>query len=453
MMSDRRFEKSNSQIPSKNNSNPLTVSEAQETIYRALLTLVKKERAAVVLSAVKELFIHPDRSTLGAELTTCVNQILLANQEQEFRNTLKRSCYILINNWDIARSYDAIQSLVQLFNEPLPDKPTYSVTKKRLREWLNHFSTSQDFHDLKLFTARYEERSKNHWSRRYTPYLLAHQYSNSKNSEDQRQAAKKLSNRLKDQFKFDLAMYTAYAECPVSEKRSRLNPTGLGDEVLRLIRSIVGRKGYLSYPSLANLFLQQTDQMIYRRFKRSLLKYLFFSSDTSSEIENLRSKLTEKLTDLYSIHSEQVVDEALRLRTTKRIIEALTTEKKGSPSALFNLLMSQRNALTLVVMLLKLVLICPEARTHLEICIGKLVQYYETCPEEECKSVIQFFELFNIVMTIYTENVAYNLVNMDQDDHYSVKTRSEAYRLFSQRREENGDRADAPELLTDIKAK
>jgi hypothetical protein len=238
----------------------------------------------------------------------------------------------------------------------------------------------------------------------------------------------------------------------VTEKRSRSNPTGLGDEVLRLIRSIVGRKGYLSYPSLANLFLQQTDQLIYRRFKRSFLKYLFFSGDTSVETEKLRSQLEERLNGLYPNHNEEVIDTALKLRTAKRVIEALTTENRGSPSALFNRLMTQGNALTLVVMLLKIVLICPEARTSLEVCIGKLVQYYETCPEAECQSVIQFFELFNIIMTIYTENVAYNLVHMNQDDpNYSFRTRSKSYRLFSQRKEEEGDRSDSPALLTELK--
>jgi hypothetical protein len=98
--------------------------------------------------------------------------------------------------------------------------------------------------------------------------------------------------------------------------------------------------------------------------------------------------------------------------------------------------MSQGNPLTLVIVLLKIILICPNARTHLENCIAKLIQYYVDYPEDECKWVINFFEIFNITFAIHADNVQYNLIKMDakRPDGKS-EAALDTYRVFSQLRE------------------
>ncbi|MBC6480261.1 MAG: hypothetical protein GDA56_23235 [Hormoscilla sp. GM7CHS1pb] len=111
-------------------------------------------------------------------------------------------------------------------------KYSYSPTLKRLRSWLKKFINSKDYQELKLFCAKYEQsgdRSKD-WSQRYTAYLLAPQYVDFNNSVEQRNAVRTRSLELKEQFKFDLAMYTARSE---SREDTPENPTTLGDGVLR----------------------------------------------------------------------------------------------------------------------------------------------------------------------------------------------------------------------------
>jgi hypothetical protein len=405
--------------------------KAQEAIYEFLLEIVKSWTPNEVLKEFKYLFIHHSDS-VSSNTLPYLYEIVLANQEQEFRHTLKRSCYILINNWDITRNHEAIQKLVQLFSDPILYKYTVSPTLKRLREWLRNFIASTDFQELKLFVARYEDRGKVHWSQRYTSYLLVPQYINLENPLEQRQAARNLSKKLKEKFKFELAMYTALSENAARERLLE-NPTGLGDDVLRLIKRIVAKRGFFSYPNIAHIFLNQTKHLTYRAFKQSLLEYLIFSVEQDEFASILKSQLSEKLSTLYADHDGKVVNNALILRTANRVLEYLTTENHQDPSPLFVLLLSQGNSLTLVIVLLKIILICRYTRTHLEARIADLIRYYSGYSEEECQWVVNFFETFRIITAIYTENIEYSLVNMNEScSRQPLEADAAMYRIFSQ---------------------
>lgn len=409
------------------------VPKAQEAIYEFLLEIVKNWPPEEVLKEFKHLFIHHSDTVSSATLPY-LYEIVFANQEQEFRNTLKRSCYILINNWDITRNHDSIQKLTQLFSDPILYRHTISPTLKRLREWLRNFIASVDFQELKLFAARYEDRGRIHWSQRYASYLLVPQYINLENPMEQRQAARNLSRKLKEKFKFDLAMYTALSQEGAALPERKLdNPTSLGDDVLRLIKRIVAKRGFFSYPHIAHIFLNQTKNLSYGAFKQSLLEYLIFSVDHDEFACTLRSQFAEKLSTLYSDHDDKVINNALILRTSNRVIEYLTTENHQEPSSLFVLLLSQGNSLTLVMVLLKIMLICRYSRTHLEARIADLIRYYASYSEEECQWVVNFFEMFRIITAIYTENIEYNLVNMnDSCSSQNLEADTEVYRIFSQ---------------------
>lgn len=408
--------------------------KAQEAIYEFLLEIVKNWSPDEVLKEFRHLFIHHS-DTVSSSTLPYLYEIVFANQEQEFQHTLKRSCYILINNWDITRNRESIQKLIQLFSDPILYKHTISPTLKRLREWLRNFIGSPDFQELKLFTARYDDRL--HWSQRYASYLLVPQYINLENPMEQRQAARNLSRKLKEKFKFDLAMYTALSQTGLSREmvaeRKLANPTSLGDEVLRLIKRIVAKRGFFSYPNIAHIFISQTQHLNYGAFKQSLLEYLIFSVEQDEFAITLKSQLAEKFDLLYAEHNDKPINNALILRTANRVIEYLTTENHQEPSSLFVLLLSQGNSLTLVVVMLKIILICRYARTHLEARIADLIRYYASYSEEECQWVVNFFEMFRIITAIYTENIEYNLVNMTgSHSRQQVEADMTAYRIFSQ---------------------
>ncbi|NEQ95333.1 MAG: hypothetical protein F6K30_01135 [Cyanothece sp. SIO2G6] len=414
------------------------IPNARKAVFDYLLKIVKKWSPADVLDEFKHLFIH-HINTSNSVILPALYEIVFANKEADFRNTLKRSCYILINNWELARQHDAIRDLIALFEDPILRRPTQSPTLRRLRGWLRHFVESQDFEEIRLFATRHQEMAEEHWSRRYTSYLLVPQYANLENSTEQREAARTLSYQLKEKFKMDLAFYTVLAE-QTSHKSPKdvINPTVLGDESLRMIKRIIAKRGTFSYENLANIFRHQTDQINYYDFKQALKEYLLYSLSNNDFAQGLEISITEKLGSLYKSYEESLVNDALLLRTCNRIIECLTTEDHKTPSALFSRLMSQGNPLTLVILLLKIVLICRHVRTHLESRIADLIRYYEQFDMESCQWVISFFEIFKITMTIHADNIEYNLVRVmnEKDAPKNGKPDSlESYRIFSRTRD------------------
>jgi hypothetical protein len=416
---------------------PRDIAKAQEIIYTFLLEIVRDWPPETVLEEFKHLFIHHS-NTISSSTIPCLYEIVFSSAEQEFHNTLKRSCYILINNWELTRQHHAIQALIQLFNDPIIAKPTLSPTLQRLRNWLKAFTESQDFEDLKLFASRHYDRDFKHWSERYTSYLLVPQYIDLNNPPEQRQAAMLLAKQLKDRFKLELAMYTARHQSTRAVESLPRNPTSLGDEVLRLIKVIVARRGRFSYTNLANIFIQQTRHLTYREFKASLQSYLFFALGNHDVATVLKEALSERITTLYSQHEDRPVDEALILRTCNRLVEWLTTENGGEPSSIFVLALSRGTPLTLVITLVKIILICRHVRMHLEARIADLIRHYENLSEDECQWVVNFFEVFRVTAAIYTENVEFNLVNMMHDRLEAHRASAlsahsiDGYRIFSQ---------------------
>lgn len=429
------------------------VQQAQETIYSFLLDIVKKWPPEEVLLEFKRLFIYHVDSVSSVTMKA-VYEIVFSNNEDEFRNTIKRCCYILVNNWDASRHYKPIQELIQIFSDTSLTRHTASPTLKRLRYWVENFVKSKDYEELKLFAARYEEHDRGPWSSRYTSYLLVPQYIDLKNPIEQREAARALSKQLKDRFKFDLAMYIAKSQTGTPNGRVPKNPTALGDEVLRLIKAIVAKRGPFSYTNLAHIFISQVQSLTFDEFKRSLKQYLTFGLEDVEFVRSLQQRLSEKLDGLYDSHGDEVVTNALILRTCNRVIEYLTTENQNEPSQLFVLLLSKGNPVTLVIVLLKLILICKHSRTHLEARIAELIKYYQDYPEDECAWVVNFLEVFNVTFAIHAENVQYNLIRMEDSEALPQPMPQfglDQYRIFSQVKHdpkvEVPDIVDAEELL------
>lgn len=421
----------------KSQQQKLKIQAAQANIYQFLLEIVREWAPEEVLQEFRRLFIDHLES-ISSDSVQAIYEIIFANDEEEFCNTVKRSCYILINNWESTRRHKYIQQLVEIFpRTSINQRQTASLTIIRLRQWLTNFVNSPDYAELQLFAAKYEDQYTGHWVNRYTSYLLASQYIDPNNPIEQREAAKLRAIQLKNQFKFELAMYIAHSQsAPTSYHRQFKNPTILGDEVLRLIKSIVVKKGVFSYDNIANIFLKQTENQIYREFKRSLQKYLIFSVQNQKFIEKIKWQLSDKLESLYEQHHDETINDALLLRTCNRVINFLTTENRREPSQLFILLISQGNPLTLVIILLKIVLICKNSRSHLEASIGDLIRYYERYPDEDCSWMINFLEIFNITFAIYAENVEYNLIKMHPDDAgVGIAPALDEYRVFSQMKE------------------
>ncbi len=408
-----------------------SLQQAQEVIYKYFIGIVSKSSPETVLLELKQLLFFYNEGA-NSDVINALSKIILNNDEELFRNTLKRICYILINNWSSNQKYKLTQELITLLADAAVSRHTPTRSLNYLRTWLSNFIKSEDYQDIKLFASPFKAQ-ENGWSHRYTSFLLVPQYLDSNNSLEQRELARNLSKRLKEKFKFELAMYTARCDSPILKKENPANPTRIGNEVICLIKEVVPKRLSFSYETYAHLLSKQIYNYNYLAFKQSLNKYLIFSVSDQNSLKILKKQLYEKLNNLYTSHHQETLSVDLLLRSCRRLIDFLTTEDGQNPSSLFILLNTQGSTITLVVTLLKIILICKYAQNHLEVCIAKLIRYYENYPEQECQWFIKFLEIFNIVFAIYTENVQYNLVLIKDNalNNQSVVNR-DAYRVFPQ---------------------
>lgn len=421
-----------SEQPIAQPSPQLSLRQAQDLLYDHFLELVKVWEPPSVIQEINQVFVIGNSST-SSEVTQALHKILFDQTETDFRLTLKRCLYIIINNWYAQRHSKFIDDLIQVFEDfgKTQASLTESPSLKILRQWLGKFTSSSDYQDIKLYVSGHQTEEDSNWTRRYNSYLLVSQYIEPRNPEEQRQAAKSLAKRLKDQLKFDLAMYTARCEAPGTEQPPR-NPTKLGNEVVHLIKTIISKQRVLSYAHQAELFTQQYQGLTYEKFKKALMNYLMFSMSADHTHQMLKSKLYQKLEPLYRKYNQEIIDKDLLLRTCNRLIECMTTENGKQPARLFITLVNEKHTLILVIFLLKIILICQYSRTHLEVCIAQLIRYYEDYPEDECQWLINFLEIFNLVFAITADNVQYDLVRVKNEAPDSQLIELDAYRVFSQ---------------------
>ncbi len=393
----------------------LTVSSAQDIIYKFFLYHINYSTSELVLLLFQKMFIELI-APVNQKLIQALHTIIEFDSQREFNNLFKRCCYILLNNWISYRKYELARDLIKIISDRTLSEPPPDNCLKIMRVWLTNFISSKDYEDLKLFVSKYDEYHSVpiHWTSRYQPYLLATQYLNAKNTPEERQTARVLSQQLKDKYKFDLAMYTSRSQSATLKLKNSYNPTLLGDEALRLIKIILVNRGSLNYRSLANIFINQTQNVTYKQFKEYLIKYLFYYEQNFDKMDIYQEKIINILEDFHPKNDGETLNSSLHLRTGNYLIKYLTVENSGKPTAFFLLCATKLNPLTLAILILRIILISPYSRTYLELCFARLIQYYQDNSAAECQWLINFLELCQIALTIYGENVQYNLVNMSE---------------------------------------
>lgn len=421
------------------------IEQAQQRIYEFFLETVRRQTPDEVLVVFRCLFINFNDQA-SPEIAAALDQILTAYNEKEFFYTLKRCCYILINNWTVSNNRVYIQALIDLFKDPSIYKKPTSIKLRTLRIWLQIFLKSEDFKTLTLFTISLTPVSNldHNWSNRFAAYLLTDQYTNPASSLEQRQAANLLAQEIKEKFQFDLAMYTARFNNHRSPQTKPNNPTSLSSNVLNLVTLMLTKNSVMNCQSQANKFLTSVKELTYYDFKLRLLQYLDFSIADPEISETVQTKLHDDLFKLKAEHHDHLVNPYLILKTSKYLISQITSSDHEHLTELFNILLHHTNPLNFVVLLLKLLLINDAVRSHLELKVALIIKYYSRYSEAKCKSVIAFIDMLNIALAIYAGETRYNIVRMHppetsisqgkdihQDSQIS-KFDARKYRIFSQ---------------------
>ncbi|MEL7038547.1 MAG: pentapeptide repeat-containing protein [Cyanobacteria bacterium J06592_8] len=380
-----------------------------------------------VIDEFEQIFVHLN-CTQSEAVNQALNRIIIEQNQFTFSSTLKQSFYILINNWIINKEYASIQTLFSRIECENYREERISASVNILRKWTSDFLETQDYQDI----CEYALNSRASWINRYKSYLLSTQINRSQSS-IQHQVNIDLAKQIKNKYKFDLAMYVARSQSPKTASQNLSNPTQLGDEAINLIKKTISTERVLSYAHQADIFIEQTQNYNYQDFKKSLLNYLMLHISSRYPANEIREKLQKNLERFDEQHNFKTVTKSNISKTCKQLIRLLTTENHQSPSTPFVLLIERGNYLTLAILLLKIILISKSAQIYLECCIANLIQHYEGYVKEKCQHFINFLEVFNLVFTLFTANVQYHLVSLDESSSCQPSnTELNTYRLFCQ---------------------
>ncbi|NER94070.1 MAG: hypothetical protein F6J86_09560 [Symploca sp. SIO1B1] len=419
-------------VNSSNLKPDILLAQASETICIFFIQQVKQAAPELVLQKFKQLFIEPTQ-VVDSQLQQALIKIAVSGAEETFLNTFKRSIYILLNNWNAARKEQYTQELVQLIAINLDHKEVSPRNMKILQLWRRNFIASQDYQELLQLTLKINDHQSSNWSQRYNSYLLVYQSVDQKKSLKQKTTAKTRSLALKKEFRSQLAMYTARLSVTGQQSGNSPNPTVIGKKVLSLIKKILQKRSSFSYTNLARIFINQAQDICYKDFKHNLLNYLFYSLNDQDLDQTAKKQLIQYLDNLYDSYHTQPWDNQLLLRTCNRLIEYLITVNQANPSPLFIYLVTQGRDLTLAIILLKLVLLCPQSRTNLECRIAQLIEHYQSQSASDCQWLINFLEVLQVTLGVYAEDVQYNLVEMSEaPPEIELNPENHSYRIFSQ---------------------
>ena len=403
------------------------IEKLQVEICQFLIQIVNEWSPAKVIDEFEQIYVHLNCSQSEA-VNQALSRIIIEQSQSTFSATLKQSFYLLINNWTINKQPEYIQTLFERIESANYQEKRISPGVNLLRKWTYGFLQSQDYQEIR----RYALQSRSQWINRYQSYLLSTQI-NPSQSQAQHQITLNLAKQIKDKYNFDLAMYVARSQTSKSHRQNLGNPTQLGDEAINLIKKTISTERVFSYAHQADIFLEKTQSYIYCEFKESLLNYLMLHVSSQYPADQIRETLQNKLEKFDDQNDHKIVTKSHISKTCKQLIRLLITENSKSPSTPFILLVERGNYLTLVFLILKIILISKSAQLYLESCIANLIQYYENYEEEQCLHFIKFLEVFNLVSTLFTANVQYHLVNLDENSSCKQSsTELDTYRLFCQ---------------------
>ena len=398
---------------SRDDSSSITagnIDKAQQCIYNFFLEIIKTYSDDEILDQFNKLFIRYEPIDNSAAYYA-LGEILFYDKEEDFKYTILRCCYILNNNWIVNRNINACQQLVDLFLSNFISTPTKVTKLKTLKQWLQKFVQSQEYNKLRSLSGRPTiQHSYDSWAERFSTYILASESNDTSKSIEQRVYAANLSRKLKKQFKFDLALYTAKIDARGSNPQLK-NPTSLGDGVLNLIKMVLNKQGNQNFRNIAQNLYKQIRNLSFGEFKDKLVDYLGISANSLDPF-NLEEIIISKPVNLLERDDNQQMQISLLNIICNRLLKHILLDEYRHPSRFLKFALNAQNFLGLIIILLKIVLLCPDSRRYLEGYVAELINFFSVYSEEECNDFIKFLDVLNVTLAIFDDDTDYSLIKM-----------------------------------------
>ncbi|MEM9214134.1 MAG: hypothetical protein AAGD25_07270 [Cyanobacteria bacterium P01_F01_bin.150] len=343
----------------------------------------------------------------------------------EFKFILNRSYYIVINAWrESSRNRVFIPALIDTILTS-PVNPNSPIRNRHLWQLTQHFIQSDQYQALRrlALTVRSENQGKKELTAksgnvpletiiyRY-PYVYEHNLLTQDSTIEQRHTVQAMRQEAQTKYDLDLSRYMAYHRS--SSYRDVVafpakNPTFLSDERLnRALSQYTGKvDGRNTQRDLANCFLTYSKwTRSYSEFKGDLYDYLTLSMGPWFGGQRFGSKLSNRLYSTLSHYDDKLPTNALFQETCKSLLDFLVVESQQNPEHTnFIDMLGNLGATLTINVLLKIILLCEQAKPWLERRFAVLFNHYGDRPQSDVKWLVESMETLNVAMSTNFSNL------------------------------------------------
>lgn len=405
--------------------NQASTAELENQLYQHWQNCRQQESADIVLERFRQLFIEAEGYTDTNVWDVLVELTQRPEANREFKYTLNRCSYTLINPWYTQpRDHWAIPELVRLF-ESVPQTATTEYATHRIRHLVGQFVETDQYIALRRFAHIFDEATADA-SDDYAAQPLARQlrrypflYDNSLLTQDSDQSQKEnvlqLRQKAETQLGIKLARYRDRQRTPAERDRPLPNPTLLSAEALtEALAYYTGKvEGNRSHRDLAEMFRTYSKTArSFREFKEEFLEYLLAPLvDMAPAYVNttfgkeLRQYLRETMQDL----DGQRITDSMVLTLCQKVLNFLVVKGRQQPTFRYFWRLIHEVGYTLTVgVLLRVVLFCAAVKPWLENRMAVLFNHHEQAKCAEVPWLIDAFEHTNVALITNFGKIGYS---------------------------------------------
>jgi hypothetical protein len=388
---------------------------AETRFYSHLLQQAKSLHPREAIAVFQGL-LAGNRSSEFPELTSALHAILQYGFiAQDFRFILNRSCYIYINTWFQTASHRFyIPEFIDIF-EALPSSTVNTPLGKHLATLLSEFLSSPQYTALRCLSIAIKADWEIHQTepndellegiiKRY-PYIYRHKLLTKDSSIDQRRIIRTMQREAQQKFDVELSCYSSYLKFNnvIPLKAPAKNPTLLQAPHLNYaIHQFTGKvDGKNTHRDLAHQFLTYSQwTRSYRELKSDLYEYLAPAIHSRFGKHHFNQRLETCLLETLEYYDHESPSDLLIAETCKKLLNFLTVESPHRPEhSNFIDLIGNVGATLTIALLLKIVLLCRQAKPWLERRLSILFHHYSSRPQSDVAWLVEALENANVALS------------------------------------------------------
>ena len=403
-----------------------TTVNSEKVIYEYLRGYLETHSAEETILEFRCIFL--EGTSQNVAIRNIIEDIIHSKTKQEKFFYILNYCFcIAINYWVQNQEQETyIIELTKLFDNVNYAANYYSRRKKKLLLLTKDFTNSVYYQKIKRIASLFDYDSSFEVDKdtaigsllaRYT-YLYKPLLMGKNNIAELDKLIQELQlNRNKD-FEFKLAKHIIYrtrlSQIAKAQQfsygagkiiRRSPNPTLLDNKDLRtILKQYIKKidKKYTLYQLSRKFIVQNKKDISFREYKRNLYFYLIYNITPSNPNYNFQEKLWKILDSIYDRSDMMLLNKNLSLRTCRKLYQTLiiSNSEKNKHDLLVKFISNIGTAQT-VMLFIKIVLICPQAKADLEQRLAHLYSLYEDKTVEYAPWIVKFLEHLLIAFSIY----------------------------------------------------